>query len=397
MSNRDRLVEHLQKPGEDIEPRYARWAEERRRCPVAKTSPAEGSGPETYVVYSNAGVRQVMGDDRCFTKPGPSWRTTRTLLSMNGEEHRVHRALVADPFTVQGVARFEKTLIVPLIHDLVDKFVSRGEADLVLDFTSHYPFHVIRRIIGIDESEHDEFIGLAFPVNGLNRGWEDHIKEFLLPRIHAARANPKDDVLGLLARSELDGRPLTDEDFLEYLLLLIPAGADTTVAGSSNMFAGLLLHPEQLELVRRDRGLVNRAVNEALRWQNPAATTFLRRSLCPVEVEGVAMPENTLIRAHVSAHNRDETVYAEPDRYDVTRERAPAGVFGYGPHICLGMHLARAEMRVALNVALDRLPHLRLDPSAPRPFVRPASGPDTGGDGSLAAVNSLPVLFDPPA
>jgi cytochrome P450 len=396
VSNRDKLVEHLGGEGQDVEPRYAQWAQARRSAAVTEVPPAE-NGPRTFVVYSNDGVKRVMGDDRDFMKPGPQWRTTRTLLSMNGAEHRARRALVNEPFTAQSVARLEKTLLAPLMNRLVDEFADRGEADLVLEYTTHFPFHVIRTMIGISDAEHDEFIGLAFPTDGLNPAWEEHIKQFLLPRIHAARTNPQDDVLGMLARSEIDGHALTDEDFLEYLLLLIPAGADTTVAGSSNMFAGLLLHPDQLDLVRKDRKLVNRAVNEALRWQNPAAASFLRRSLHPVELAGVDIPEGALIRAHVSAHNRDESVYPDPDRYDLTREHSPAGVFGYGPHICLGMHLARAEMRVALNVALDRLPGLRLAPVEERPFVRFNSGPNTGGDGSLAAVTSLPVRFDPSA
>jgi cytochrome P450 len=400
-TNREHLEEHLAHRGEDIEPRYAAWAEQRRTCPVAKSEArprADGNSQvldeDVYVVYRHDDVQRVMGDDTAFTKPGPEWRKTRTLLAMNGEEHRVHRALIADSFAARAMPALEASYLTPLMHRLVDRFAAHGSADLVRDFTSHYPFEVVRTLIGIEPDEHDEFIGYAYPADGLNPAWEDRAREFLLPRIHAARVSPKDDLLGLMATSELDGAPLTDEDFLEYLLLLIPAGADTTVAGSSNMFAGLLLNPDQLDLVRKDRSLVNRAVNEALRWQNPAATTFLRRATCPVEIAGVELKTNTFVRAHLSSHNRDEATYTEPDRFDLTRDRMPAGVFGYGPHICLGMHLARAEMRVALNVALDRLPNLRLDPDAPTPYIRAPFGPHSRGDGSIAMAPSLPVLFD---
>ncbi|MCX4095678.1 cytochrome P450 [Nocardia sp. alder85J] len=398
-TNRDRLVAHLGKSGDDIEPRYAEWAHARQECPVARLTREEGAteGEDTFIVYSHEGVRRVMFDDHSFMKPGPMWRTTRTLLAMNGDEHRAHRALVADPFGPRAMNRLEQTLLIPLMHDLIDKFVHLGRADLVLDYTSHYPFQVIRTIIGIDAADHDEFLGLAYPADGLNPAWEVKAREFLVPLIHAARVEPKDDLLGLLVRSELDGVLLTDEDILEYLLLLIPAGADTTVAGSSNMFAGLLLNPDQLELVRSDPRLVNTAVNEALRWQNPAATTFLRRALCPVDLDGIAIPENAVVRAHLSAHNRDAETYSEPDRFTVTRSGQPTGVFGYGPHVCLGQHLARAEMRAALTVALDRLPGLRLDPDAPRPIVHSASGPQAAGSVSMAAATSLPVVFDSPA
>src|SRR4029453_2727674 len=97
------------------------------------------------------------------------------------------------------------------------------------------------------------FIGLAYPgAAGLNAEWEVRVASFLKPRVEAARAEPKDDLLGLLVRAEVNGHPLTDEELYQYLLLLIPAGADTTFAGTSNLFAGLLLHPDQLQLVLCD-------------------------------------------------------------------------------------------------------------------------------------------------
>ena len=396
--SRDDLLQHHE--GSDIEARYRIWAEHRARCPfeeVAGNNPVLSSGASQYgtgsadmlyVAWRHDDVAQVMRDAEHFMKPGPPWRKTKTLLSMNGEEHRQYRAVLEDALSPRAMSDIERTIIRPVMERLLDSFANRGGADLVAEFTSHFPFHIIRTIIGFDERDHDEFIGLAYPgPGGLNAEWEERVSTFLEPRVQAARSQPKDDLLGLLVRAEVGGHPLTDQELYQYLLLLIPAGADTTFAGSSNLFTGLLLHPDQFDLVRQDDRLVGRAVDEALRWQNPAATSFLRRAIKETEVAGKVIEAGTTVCAHLSSHNRDDAKYTSPDEFLVTRDRPPRGIFGYGPHACLGMHLARAEMRTALRLAMRRLRNLRLNPDMPPPTVR--------GDVGFASPAALHVVFDP--
>jgi len=399
--SRIELLKHLEADALDIEIRYLEWADHRARCPLEKVDEASStpgmdpssyaamapSGEDLYIAWRHDDVAQVMRDAEHFMKPGPPWRKTKTLLSMNGDEHRHYRQVLEDALSPRAMAEVEASIISPIMNRLIDGFATRGHADLVEEFTSHFPFHVIRTMIGFDERDHDEFIGLAYPgAGGLNAEWEGRVAEFLAPRVEAARAEPGDDLLGLLVRAEVDGHPLSDEELYQYLLLLIPAGADTTFAGTSNLLAGLLLHPDQFDLVRGDDGLVPRAVDEALRWQNPAATSFLRRAIEETEVAGTVVTPGTTICAHLSSHNRDETKYEAPDAFCVTRPRPPRGIFGYGPHACLGKHLARAEMRTALRLLLRRLPNLRLDPDFPRPIIRAVG---------FASPASLHVLFDP--
>ncbi|MBV9660568.1 MAG: cytochrome P450 [Acidimicrobiales bacterium] len=392
--NRARLERELvEVRGIDAEEQQEMWAEHRRACPFEAVTGEEvpgllgpqrgaygGAAGDMYIAWGHDEVAQVMRDAAHFMKPGPGGPFANTILSMNGEEHRKYREMVKDAFAPAAVDRWETTLIRPLMHRLVDAIAPKGRADLVRDYTSHFPFHVIRVLLGIPEEQHDEFVGLAFPGSatlgsGFDDEWERRVQRFLDPHLAAARSRPQgEDLLSVLVHADLDGRKLTDDELYKFLVLLTPAGADTTFAGASTMFLGVLTNPDQLELVRHNRKLLSRAADEALRWHNSAASSFLRVATDDTEVGGCPVPRGTVVAAHVSAHNRDEKRYPEPEQYDITRPVLPRGIFGYGPHACLGMHIARCEMKVSLDVALDRLTNLRLDPEAPPPYVRSGVG-----------------------
>jgi cytochrome P450 len=191
-------------------------------------------------------------------------------------------------------------------------------------------------------------------------------------RIEAARSGSKaNNLLSVLVESEIDGQKLTDVELSRFLVLLIPAGADTTYAASGNLLLGLLRHDAAALthlLGHPDR--LARAVDEAVRLQNSAAASFLRIAKVGTEVHGVEVRAGTVIAAHMSSHNRDEDRYDHPDEFDVMRSDPAHGIFGYGPHACLGMHVARAEKRAAVGAVMARLPDIRLDPDQPVPFVR---------------------------
>jgi cytochrome P450 len=405
-THRDLLEQELaEAQGTDIEELHALYGEQRRTCPFQKVEGAEavqylgrqrgpygGSAGEMYIAWKHEDVAQVMRDATHFYKPGPGGPFSNTLLSMNGEEHRKFRELVKEPFSPAAIAEWERTLIDPLMHRLIDRFEPAGRADLVRDYTSQFPFHVIRELLGFPESDHDEFIGLAFPHAepgsvGFDEAWERQIDEFIFPRIHAARAGTRgNNLLSVLVEAEIDGRQLTDLELSRFLVLLIPAGADTTYAASGNLLFGLLSNGgEQLGLLREHPNRLARAVDEAVRWQNSAATSFMRIAQLDTEVHGVEIPVGTVIAAHVSSHNRDEDRYDHPDEFDIMRADPAHGIFGYGPHACIGMHLARAEMRSAVKALMARLPEVRLDPEQPAPYVRAGHG--------FPSPPALPVVF----
>ena len=130
--------------------------------------------------------------------------------------------------------------------------------------------------------------------------------------------------------------------------------------------AALLQRPEVLDAVRDDRSLLRPAIEESLRWM-PTDPMFSRHVTRDVEFQGVHLPKGAVMHLCLGAANRDPARWERPDEYDITRPPKPALAFGNGPHVCLGMHVARAEMAVGINALLDRLPNLRLDPDAEPP------------------------------
>jgi len=165
---------------------------------------------------------------------------------------------------------------------------------------------------------------------------------------------------------------------------LLPAGAETTYRSTGNLIFGLLTHPDQLEAVRADRSLLTQAVEEAIRWETPLTITSRRAAVDNV-LHDVEIPAGTDVVLSTGSANHDETRWDDAEEFDIFRPQLPHIGFGAGPHMCIGMHLARMEMRIALDRVLDRLPNLRLDPEGNDPHIH--------GD-AFRSPTSLPVLFD---
>ena len=156
---------------------------------------------------------------------------------------------------------------------------------------------------------------------------------------------------------------LTDEEIYGFTFLLLAAGSGTTWKQLGITLAALLQRPEVLATVRDDRSLLRPAIEESLRWM-PTDPMFSRHVTHDVDFQGVHLPKGAVMHLCLGAANRDPARWERPDEYDIARPPKPALAFGNGPHVCLGMHVARAEMTVGINALLDRLPNLRLDPDA---------------------------------
>ena len=148
----------------------------------------------------------------------------------------------------------------------------------------------------------------------------------------------------------------------DSLRLLLPAGAETTYRSSSNLIFGLLTNPDQYRALDEDRGLMIQAIEEGLRWEVPL-TGIGRLCVEDTEVAGVKIPAGSSVQVLIGAANRDEARFDRPDEFDIHRPPRQHMSFAFGPHRCLGMHLARMETKVVLEALLDRLPNLRLDPN----------------------------------
>ena len=186
---------------------------------------------------------------------------------------------------------------------------------------------------------------------------------------------------------EVDGVRLTDTEIFAFLKLLFPAGADTTYLGLGSTIYGLLTHPTELaKIVADPAGRAAAAADEGVRW-NPPVPLLPRRNRHDVVWHGVEIPAGTALLFGIGAANRDPAVFADPDRFDIDRRITNTLTFGFGVHYCLGVHLARTEMAIALRILFERLPRLRLvddaDVRITGAFIQLLRGP-----------NRLPVRFD---
>jgi cytochrome P450 len=310
------------------------------------------------------------------------------MLGMDGAEHRRYRALVSTAFRQKALERWESALVAVTANELIDGFAGRGRAELVREFTFPFPAKVIAGLLGLPREDYRQFQRWSIAILSVFTKREQAIaasaelKEYLAAILGERRREPREDLISDLAHAELDGERLTDEEIFSFLRLLLPAGVETTYRSTGNLLFSLLSRPAQLDAVRADRSLVPQAIEEALRYET-ALLNITRLAVRDTEISGVPVPAGSTVMLMLAAANRDEARWPDPELFDIARPSKPHISFGQGPHICIGMHLARIEMRVALNLLLDRLPSLRLDPSGD-PHIRGQV---------FRSPTSLPVLF----
>ncbi len=383
---------------------YPRMAELRRQSPVHVGPVDLGDGlnevdpsiPQPVTVFGFDESVQVLRDNETFSSTvyeGVMGAVMgKTILQMDEPEHRLHRALVSPTFRSKVLEQWEGDLVQRVVNELIDGFADRGTADLVQELTFNFPVQVIARILGLPRSDFPMFQRWAIGITSVASNWErgieasEALREYFACVLDERRRQPADDLISQLLVAEVDGRTLDDEEIYSFLRLLLPAGVETTYRASGNMLYGLLTNPDQLERVRNDRSLVPDAFEETLRWE-PPVTVILRRAMRDTEVGGVAVEKGADVALLLGSANRDERKYEHPDEFDVFRASRQSVGFGFGVHVCLGMHLARMETRVAINTLFDRLPDLRL---APEP------GQDLHIKGmAFRSPIALPVAFTP--
>jgi cytochrome P450 len=255
---------------------------------------------------------------------------------------------------------------------------------------------VIARILGLPRRDYPMFQELAFTLTSVGAGYRasreasNQLARYLLPIVLDRRARPADDLISELALAEIDGQALSDQEIVSYLRLLLPAGSETTYCSIGNLLFALLTHRDQLDDIRRDEAFVPQAIEELLRWE-PAIPFIPRLAARDVTIAEADIPAGARVTVCLGAANRDETRFAEPDRFDIHRPEQQQLAFASGPHMCLGMHLARMEMRVVLDAVLDRLPDIEL---VPGPEGSDTADPHIHGLG-FRKPTSVPVRFTP--
>jgi cytochrome P450 len=350
------------------------------------------TGP-SFLAVSHDAVSEVLRDGQTFSSG--AYRESMGLvmgpniLVMDEPEHGRYRSLIQKAFSKSAIERWEIDLVKPVVDDLIDVFVDRGHADLVRELTFPFPVHVIAGMLGLPREDLTQFHAWAVDIISVafdfQRGIEGskQLGEYLTPLIEERRKNPGKDLISVLAAGELDGQRLDNQHVLGFLRLLLPAGAETTARSSANLMFGLLTHPEQLKALDEDRSLMLQAIEEGLRWEVPL-TSIGRLCVKDAKVAGVSIPAGASVQVMIGAANRDESRFELPEEFDIHRPPRQHMSFAFGPHRCLGMHLARTETKVVMEALLDRLPNLRLDPAAEDVHI-------TGR--GFRSPRSLPVLF----
>ena len=376
---------------------YPLWAKARHECPVYRSEHAGMMGSAERPLYGVSrfeDVEAVLRDGERFSSSINAEHIGQymgeLILAMDGQEHRSYRSLVAHAFRASALERWDEALIRPTITRLLDDIAPRGRADLVRDLTSKYPVQVICGLVGVPLDDAAQFHEWAEQINTgplhpeVGMAASRAMRDYLAPIVEDRRTHPQADLISDLVHAEIDGQHLTDEKIYGFLRLLLPAGAETTFRVMGNALTALLTHPDVLARVLADRGLLPALIEETLRWET-SVTQVSRVAAVDTEVRGCPIPKGAAVSVLTGSADRDEDRYDHADEFDLDRPTQHHLAFGTGQHQCLGMHLARLELRVGLDAILTRLPNLRLDPDEPSPVIAGLA---------FRGPISLPVRFD---
>ncbi|MYK27602.1 MAG: cytochrome P450 [Gammaproteobacteria bacterium] len=296
----------------------------------------------------------------------------RTLIAVDGAEHKDLRALTKDWFMPQSLNRFEAR-IREIAIDSVETALERGpEIDFVADVAIHYPLRVIMEILGVPSDQEEMMLkitqvvfGASDPDIALNLTSEQRMGIFMqfvsyCEQVTAARREaPRDDLASVIANAELEGSPLTSVDLMGYFLIVATAGHDTTSSSTAGALHALLENPGQMALVRENPDALPGLVEESIRWVTPVKH-FMRTATSDCEVGGRLIPQGEAVMLLYPSGNRDDSAFDNPFQFDATRRPNRHLSFGHGAHHCLGNLLAKMEMRIFYEEFFKRVGRIEL-------------------------------------
>ena len=303
-----------------------------------------------------------------------------SMINRDDPRHNTQRRLISPRFTPRAVSKHEH-LIRSHVTELIDAMLERGSADVVTDLAAPLPAMMINQLLGFPHEMWPKSLwwseatmlagGQHGPDGTMNfgatEGGPEAVAEFAQEVMALAalrRSDPQDDLISVWCHAKVDGEPMTDADILSEALLVLDGGAETTRSVIATTALDLIRHDDQRRLLAQDPSRMKVAVEEFIRWVTPILN--MRRTVVrDHELHGENLREGDELLLMYASANRDEEVFSDADRYDVTRTPNHHIAFGFGTHFCLGASLARLELRICFEELLTRIPEMQLSGDEP--------------------------------
>ncbi len=355
------------------------WARLRREAPVCWWD--RGVKKPFWAITKHADVIEIARQPRRFRNaprlavfpefepPTEDERVARHLLNMDPPEHATFRKLASAHFTPRAVARLgaQVDAIAAEIAAELGEPGEEREVDFVEVFAARLPLAVLADLLGVPRVDWrllfrwtNQTIGAGDPeyqegdIQTTAEKARTALFEYFWRMVEERRRAPRDDLVSVLARAEIDGEPVPPFELLSYLFLLVVAGNETTRNATSGGLLAFVDNPAEWERLRRQPGMLASAVEEIVRWTSPVIQ-FCRTATEDVEIRGQRIRRGESLCLFYPSANRDEEVFADPFAFRIDRAPNPHLAFGVGEHFCLGAHLARLELRAAFRHLAARI------------------------------------------
>ncbi|MFZ7934462.1 cytochrome P450 family protein [Bacillus thuringiensis] len=293
---------------------------------------------------------------------------TTHMLNSDPPNHNRLRSLVQKAFTPKMITQLEGR-IQDIADDLLNEVERKNSLNLVDDYSFPLPIIVISEMLGIPKEDQAKFriwshAVIASPETPVEiKETEKQLSEFityLQYLVDIKRKEPKEDLVSALILAESEGHKLSARELYSMIMLLIVAGHETTVNLITNTVLALLENPNQLQLLKDNPKLIDSAIEEGLRYYSPVEVTTARWAAEPFQIHHQTIQKGDMVIIALASANRDETVFENPEIFDITRENNRHIAFGHGSHFCLGAPLARLEAKIAITTLFNRMPELKI-------------------------------------
>lgn len=351
-----------------------------------------------WYVFRYEHVQQVLSDPKNFSSEGSKGDTYfgSSFLSMDPPRHRRYRTLVSQAFTPRSIAQLEPR-ITAIVQQLIDAVISTRQMDVIMDLAYPLPATVIAELLGIPIADINYFKQLSERIveeiesvsSTTHFAAQEELAAYLLPLIEQRRREPINDLISDLLEAEIDGEKLSTHDIQATCITLLIGGHETTTNLIGNAMFCFTEHPGVIEELRANPELMPGAIEEVLRYRSSVAG-ISRMTATDTHIGETAIQKGERLIIQLASAHRDETVFADPDRFDIRRTSNRKISFGHGIHFCLGAPLARLESKIALNALLARLPELQRDPAISVQLA-------VGTTGIFQGTKHLPITFTPQA